>query len=205
MRLKKLFIINNGEAAGWSDSTRTEFTVEINDYYIIVNWKGGRDMFAGEVNTAIARLLQESDRLYGVTEKYQRKSKFRFCYRTGSSGCQDTFIEYIKDDDEYPERKFMFHESCFGKTAGFKVFKYDFLDLAVVSGFLHLDTLADGRKYYAYDPMQDNLKDLEMLMIDPRDITSEEGWINDIEEEASVVYLSTERVHPTPEEIEVNE
>lgn len=200
-RVKKLCIIDNGSAAGWTGSTRTMFTVEINHSYISVQHKSGRDMFTYEVNTAIGRILQEHARIYGITYQSKRENPFRFCYNQGASGCQDVFIEEIKDDFDFPERRFMFHESCYGKTSGFCTNLYDYLDLAVISGFLQLKKDEEGCRYYAYDPEKDAMKDLSIKMINPREISKEDGWMYSIDlesEDARVIPLRIIREQLTP-------
>ena len=185
--------ITNGDAEGWSGSTHTEFVVSMSETTISVEHIKGRDMFTTEVFSAVCRILQVYNHIYGVTYKYDRKSKFRYTFREGMSGCEDTYIEWVSKDNRFPNRKFLFHTSCFGKTGGMVVFKYDLLDYLLLQGILYLREEEDtGRKYYAYDLTSDPILDQEFFLIDPRDIDKEEGWASDIED-AHIVPLIVHR------------
>lgn len=193
---RRLFVIKNGNSGGWTDSTRTSFVISVENDMLSVVCKSGRDMYAGEINTAFGRFLKEYEAEF--VEKvalYERHNRYRFCYRQGSSGCQDTYIETDMGDG-FPVRKFMMHESCFGKNGGFSCFVYDFLDLCVACKFFVAE---DG--FYAYPEEEDNNSELEMQVIKPRLVEYEEGWTNPWEKPEGVVYLRTVREKPEdPEE-----
>ena len=169
--IRRLFVVQNNGAAGWTSVDRTVFTISLENDWLRVVKKSGRDMFPSEINTAIGRLLQEYRAEFEVPlARYRRQHRYRFCYRTGQSGCQDTFIEVDKGDG-FPERKFLFHESCYGKCSGFECFAYDFLDLCVAEGFL-----ADEDGTYVYHQEQDAGADVEMTIVKPRLLGYEHGW-----------------------------
>lgn len=192
----RLFIIKNGECGGWTSSTRTSFVISVENDELSVKGKSGRDMYASEINTAFGRFLKEYEAEFG--EKialYERRNRYRFCFRQGSSGCQDTYVEIDKGDG-FPERKFIMHESCFGKCGGFGCFVYDFLDMCLAGGFLRTD---DG--FYVYPEEDDANSGLEMQVIKPRLTEYEEGWTFPWEKPEKVVYLRTVRERPeNPEE-----
>ncbi len=192
---KRLFVVRNGESNGWTSSTRTSFIISVEADELRVSWKSGRDMFAYEINTALGRFLKEYEAEYGEkVALYERRNPYRFCYRQGSSGCQDTYIEIDKGDG-FPERKFLMHESCFGKCCGLKVFVYDFLDLCLAGHFLKAE---DG--FYTYTEADDGNADCEMQVIKPRMVELEEGWTSPYVKSESVVYLRTVREKPTEED-----
>ena len=192
----RLFIIKNGECGGWTSSTRTSFVISVENDELSVKGKSGRDMYASEINTAFGRFLKEYEAEFGEkVALYERRNRYRFCFRQGSSGCQDTYIE-IDMGDGFPVRKFMMHESCFGKNGGFGCFVYDFLDLCVASKFLVAE---DG--FYAYPEDEDANTEFEMQVIKPRLIEYEEGWTSPWEKPEAIVYLRTVREKPEdPEE-----
>ena len=192
----RLFVIKNGECGGWTSSTRTSFVISVKNDELSVKRKSGRDMYTAEINTAFGRFLKEYEAEFGEkVALYERRNRYRFCFRQGSSGCQDTYIE-IDMGDGFPVRKFMMHESCFGKSGGFGCFVYDFLDLCVAAGFFVVE---DG--FYAYPEDEDANSGLEMRVIKPRLIEYEEGWTSPWEKSEGVVYLRTVREKPEdPEE-----
>lgn len=193
---KRLYIIRNGECGGWSNSNKTSFVISVEDDELSVKIKSGRDMYANEINTAFGRFLKEYEAEFGEkVALYERKHRYRFCFRQGSSGCQDTYIEVDKGDG-FPSRKFMMHESCFGKCGGFSCFVYDFLDMCLAGKFL---TVEDG--YYIYHEENDASSELEMQVVKPRLIEYEEGWTSPWEKPEKVVYLNVVREEPKdPEE-----
>ena len=188
----RIFVVTDGGCAGWTDSDRTSFVISVNYDALDVTIKSGRDAFASEINTAFGLFLEEYEAEFG--EKipvYERESRYRFCYRQGSSGCQDTFIE-IDRGDGFPDRKFLMHESCYGKSAGIHCFVYDFLDLCVAGGFF---TVEDG--CYKYPKESDAAaSDCNMKVFRPRLLKYEEGWTNPGERPSGVVYLRTCREVP---------
>lgn len=187
----RLFVIKNGKFSGWTNSTRTSFVISVENDELSVKGKSGRDMYASEINTAFGRFLKEYEAEFGEkVALYERHNRYRFCYRQGSSGCQDTYIE-IDMDDGFPVRKLMMHESCFGKNGGFDCFVYDFLDLCVASRFLDVE---DG--FYTYLEDEDANSELEMQVIKPRLIEYEKGWTSPWEKPEGVVYLSVVREKP---------
>ena len=197
---RRLFAINNGGANGWTASTKTSFIISIENDELNVKWKSGRDMFASEINTAFGRLLQAYEAEFG--EKialFERKNCYRFCYRQGSSGCQDTYIEVDKGDG-FPERKFLMHESCFGKCDGIRCFVYDFLDLCLAGHFLKVEN-----GFYIYPEEEDANSGLKMKLIKPRLTEYEEGWTSSWEKPEAVVYLKTVRERPGEEREEESE
>lgn len=180
---KRLFVVKNGAVGGWSDSDRTSFIIEVVGNYLFVKHKTGRDMFAHEINTAFGRFIEEYEAEFG--EKiaiYERRYPYRFCFRQGGSGCQDTFIE-INKGDGFPERQFIMHESCYGKTAGFTCFVYDFLDLCVAAGFFDID---EGNYVYPGEEIE-----YELTSVKPRLTKYEEGWRMPGDRPSGVVYLKT--------------
>lgn len=188
---KRLFVVKNGSVGGWSDSDQTSFIISVEDERLSIRRKSGRDMFAHEINTAFGRFIQEYEAEFG--EKialYKRHYPYRFCFRQGSSGCQDTFIEIDKGDG-FPERKFIMHQSCFGKSAGLTCFVYDFLDLCVAADFFDID---DGKYNYAGEDI-----DYELTSVKPRLTWYENGWTKPWERPAKVVYLATCREVPPKE------
>lgn len=187
----RLFVIKNGECGGWTSSTRTSFVISVENDGLSVKGKSGRDMYASEINTAFGRFLKEYEAEFGEkVALYERRNRYRFCFREGSSGCQDTYIE-IDMGDGFPVRKFMMHESCYGKNGGFGCFVYDFLDLCIASKFLIVE---DG--FYVYPEDEDANSELEMQVIKPRLIEYEEGWTSPWERPEGVVYLRTVREKP---------
>lgn len=190
----RLFVIEDGNCGGWTESKRTSFVISVEGDYLTVRGKSGRDMYTAEVNTAFGRFLQEYEEEFG--EKialYERKNRYRFCYREGSSGCQDTFIEIDKGDG-FPDRKFIMHESCFGKTAGFSCFVYDFLDLCVAGEFLAVE---DGE--YVYHEEEDANSGLVTKIVRPRLLEYEDGWTEPWERPSGVVQMEICRYAPEPE------
>jgi hypothetical protein len=151
-------------------------------------------MYAHEINTAFGRFLQLYEQEFGEKVALsERKHAYRFAYLTGSSGRQDTYIE-VDRVDGFPDRKFIMHESCFGKCDGFSCWVYDFLDLCLVSGFLK-----DEGGFYTYNPEEDAQSELQMQIIKPRLTHFEEGWIRPYEHAGTVVPLRTVREKPEPE------
>lgn len=192
MNFKRLFVVENGESGGWTNSTKTSFIIAVEDDELKVTCISGRDMYAAEINTAFGRFLLEYQKEVGKkVETYRRTNRYRFAYRQGSSGCQDTFIEIDKGDG-FPQRRFLMHQSCFGKNGGFKAFVYDFLDLCVASGFLVIE---DG--CYVYHEEEDAYAaDLHTRIVKPRLVEYEEGWSEPWARPTEVVYLRTCREAP---------
>ena len=185
---RRLFAIKDGGASGWTDSRRTSFIISVENNELTVKVKSGRDPFVEEVNTAFGRFLQAYEAEFGEkVALYERTHRYRFCYRQGMSGCQDTFIEFDRGDG-FPERKFLMHESCFGKCADLRCFVYDFLDICVVGGFLSIE---DG--CYTYSEGEDANADCNMQIISPRLVEAEEGWSSPWEKPEEVVYLNVVR------------
>lgn len=197
---KRLFVIKDGESSGWTSSTKTSFMIEVDGEVLIVKWKSGRDMYPHEINTAFGRFLKEYEAEFGErVALYERLNRYRFCFRQGSSGCQDTYIEIDKGDG-FPERKFLMHESCFGKCSGFRCFVYDFLDLCLAGGFFKAE---DG--FYTYSEADDENASCEMQIIKPRIIEFEEGWTSPLEKPDKVVPLIVVRERPMAEEADSND
>lgn len=191
----RLFVINDGDSSGWTNSTRTSFVIAVKADVLTVRWKSGRDMFAKEINTAFGRFLKEYEAEYGdKVPTYERRCRYRFCFRQGSSGCQDTYIEIDKGDG-FPERKFLMHQSCYDKCPAFRCFVYDFLDLCIAGGFLK----AEGG-FYTYPEADDGNADCEMQVIKPRMTQYEEGWTQPWRESDGVVPLIVVREEPKAEE-----
>ena len=189
--ISRLFVIKEGECGGWTNSTRTSFVVSIKNDQLCVSVKSGRDPFTHEINTAIGRILKEYEAEYGErVALYERQNRYRFCFRQGSSGCQDTYIE-IDVGDGFPTRKHLLHESCFGKCGGFSVFVYDFLDLSIGANFLIVE---DG--CYVYPESEDANSGIEMEVVRPRLLEFEEGWTFPWNRAKEVVYLKTVREKP---------
>lgn len=183
----RLFIIKE-EDGGWASS----FVISVENDKLSIKGKSGRDMYASEINTAFGRFLKEYEAEFGEkVALYERRNRYRFCFRQGSSGCQDTYIEIDDMDDGFPIRKFIMHESCFGKNGGFGCFVYDFLDLCVASKFLIVEN-----GFYVYPEDEDANSELEMEVIKPRLIEYEEGWTSPWERPEGVVYLKTVREKP---------
>ncbi|MBQ7040620.1 hypothetical protein IJN73_00945 [Candidatus Saccharibacteria bacterium] len=197
---RRLFVVKNGESSGWTNSDRTSFIISVEDDELKVLVKKGRDPYAYEINTAFGRFLKEYERENGKVERYKRSRSYRFCFRNGSSGCQDTFIE-IDVGDGFPERKFLMHKSMYRKCGGFHCFIYDFLDLCVAEGFF---SIVDG--FYAYNQEEDaRAEEIDMQVIKPRLLEYEEGWMNPWRVPDDVVYLKVCRKEPETEEPEVEE
>lgn len=185
---RRLFIIE--EDGGWASS----FVISVENDELSIKKKSGRDMYVSEINNAFGRFLKEYQSEFG--EKialYERRNRYRFCFRQGSSGCQDTYIEIDDMDDGFPIRKFIMHESCCGKNGGFGCFVYDFLDLCVASELL---ITKDGFYAYPEDEDANSESGLEMEVIKPRLIEYEEGWTSPWEKPEGVVYLRTVREKP---------
>jgi hypothetical protein len=167
----RMYVIKNGAAGGWTNSTRTTFTLTVENDYLSMVVKDGRDPFTEEINTAFGHFIQDYEQENGKVELFQRVNPYRFTYRQGSSGCQTTFIEIDKGDG-YPSRKRLLDQSCFGKCGSMCLFVYDFLDLCVADGFF---TVGDGT--YVYAAEEDEFgKELEMQVIRPRLTQYEDGW-----------------------------
>ena len=184
---RRLFAIKNGNVGGWSDSDQTSFIISVENDTLSIKWKSGRNMFAHEINTAFGWFIQEYEKEFGKIAVYKRRRAYRFCYRQGSSGCQDTFIEIDKGDG-FPERKFIMHETCFGKSAGFTCFVYDFLDLCVAAEFF-------GIEEDSYSYSQEEI-DYEMTSVKPRLTQYENGWTRPWKHSTEIVYLTTCREKP---------
>lgn len=193
--MSRLFVINNtGKTSGWTSVDRTSFVMSVDHNTLSVTKKSGRDMYPEEINTAFGRFLKEYEQEFGErVALYERTHPYRFCFRTGISGCQDTYIE-VNSGDGFPQRKFMLHMSCFGKCEGFRVFIYDFLDLCVAERFLSVD---DG--FYAYCEDDDANSDCEMQTIKPRLVSYEEGWTSPWQRPEKVVPLRVCREVPDAE------
>ena len=198
-KFSRLFVVENGESGGWTNSDRTSFTIAVDDCdRLTVNKKSGRDMYAAEINTAFGKFLEEYEAEYGEkVTLYERTNRYRFCFRSGVSGCQDTYLEIDKGDG-FPERKFMMHESCFGKSSGFACFVYDFLDLCVAGGFLKAE---DGA--YVYPETEDTNSGCEMKVIKPRLVFYEEGWTSPWQRPDAVVPLQVCREKPEEPDHEI--
>lgn len=120
----------------------------------------------------------------GPLRKYERENRYRFCYREGTSGCQDTYIEY-EEIPGFPKRKHLLHQSMYGKCQGFKVFIFDYLDLAVAAGFI---SLKNG--CYAVPEGADSAPEgATVKVVKPRYLDKEEGWTSPSEIPKEVVYL----------------
>lgn len=169
-----LFVISN-EVEGLIDppASKSVFSVSVRNDRMTVRPKSGRNPLIAEVNSAIGKFLLEYEQEYG--EKipvFKRQNPYRFCYRTGMSGCQDMYVEYSPDrDDGFPIRKHLFRETCYGKTPGFQVFVYDYLDLMTGSGFLSIE-----ESHYHYNPDDDAMAGAIVKVIPSRCLAEEDGW-----------------------------
>lgn len=179
-----MFVIENGASGGWTSSTRTTFVLKVENDYLSMVVKSGRDPFTEEINTAFGRFIQAYEQENGKVEIFQRVNPYRFTYRQGSSGCQTTFIEVDKGDG-YPMRKRLLDRSCFGKCGSMCLFVYDFLDLCVTEEFFKVE---DGAYAYAEDGDEFG-KEVEMKMVRPRLTQYEEGWAQPGEFPSTVVSI----------------
>lgn len=191
----RLFVIKNGGSNGWTNSDRSTFILSVDCQELKLTVRDGRDPFAAEINVAFALLLKEYVAENGTLERYERKNPYRFCFRQGSSGCQDTYMEEDFGDG-FPKRRFLMHESCFGKCGGFKMFVYDFLDLCVTAGFLGLE---DG--HYVVPEGAETI-DADVAVIKPRFTDHEDGWTNPWNVPEKVVPLKVCRELPVEDEVE---
>lgn len=168
---RRMFVIKNGEAAGWTNSTRTTFVLSVEDNVLTMKVKSGRNPFTNEINTAFGLFLQEYAQEYGQLSTYKRTNPYRFVYQQGLSGRQTTYIE-LDTGDGFPKRKRLLDMSCFGKVWSMSLFVYDFTDLCVACKFFRVE---DGK--YVYDQSHDKIgKEIDMTVIRPRYIEHEDGW-----------------------------
>lgn len=196
---KRMYVVENGAAGGWTDSTRTTFVLSVQDDYLSMVVKSGRNPFTEEVNTAFGRFIRDYEAENGKLETFKRVYPYRFVCREGSSGCQTTYIE-IDTGDGYPSRKRLLDQSCFGKCGGICVFVYDMLDLCVTSGFF---TVEDGTYVYAEDRDEFG-KEVAMSTICPRLTQYEEGWAQPGEFPSTVMGIH-DVVRTAPEDTEKSE
>ena len=201
--MSRLYAIkDSGSYSGWTTVDRTSFVISVKGDMLTVTKKSGRDMYPKEINTAFGRFLQEYEQEFGEkVALYERSNPYRFCFRTGSSGCQDTFIEIDTDRDGFPQRKFMLHQSCFGKCEGFSCFAYDFLDLCVAEGFFGVTE--DG--FYVYREEEDSNSECEIQTVKPRLLAYEEGWNSPWQKPDKVVPLRVCREVPQEDEVSDSE
>lgn len=202
MRLERLIIVNNDAEVNpaWTSATRTGFfvTMDVNAAFINVeaDFTIGRDPYLYEVRTAIGRLLLEYEEMTGEkVAVMKREYPYRFTFRSGSSGCEDWFIE-SQIRHGFPSRRRLCHVSMVGKTGGFKGNLFDYLDLFVAEGFLQVVEI-DGNWYYQYCPEDDDKADLQMQIIRPRLTQYEDGWCQPGQLPGCVTYLRVCREVPT--------
>lgn len=194
----RMYVIKNGAAGGWTNSTRTTFTLKVESDYLTMTVVDGRDPFTSEINTAFGHFLQDYERENGKLEISKREHPYRFVYQQGRSGRQTAFIE-VDHGNGYPSRRRLLDRSCFGKCGSMCLPVYDFLDLCVTNGFF---TVEDGK--YVYAAEQDKLgQELEMKTIYPRSTQHEEGWAQPGEFPSVVVSIyNTVRTAPESSETE---
>ncbi len=194
----RMYVVKNGEAGGWTDSTRTTFTLTVKDNLLSMMVRSGRNPFMAEINTAFGSFIRDYERENGKVEIFRRVNPYRFIYRRGSSGCQTIFIEIDKGDG-YPSRRRLLDQSCYGKCGSMCLFVYDLLDLCVASGSF---TVENGAYSYAED--RDELgKELDMKVVGPRLTQYEEGWAQPGEFPSVVSIHDVVRI--APEESEAKE
>ena len=184
---KRLYMFEGIDNQGFtcSASNRTSFVLSIeSSNKLIMTVQSGRDPYTREINSAVAMFFKEYFEEYGPVEKYHRKNRYRFCFREGTSGCQDTYIEY-EEIPGFPKRKHLLHQSMYGKCQGFKVFFYDFMDLAVTSGLLSVEN-----GFYAVPEGVDEAPDgATVTVVNPRYTLEEEGWTSPSEIPTEIVEL----------------
>lgn len=61
----------------------------------------GRDLYESEVRMLIQKFLPEVI-LTGIELTQNRKNKFKIRRHVGMSGCQDTWLEFLKEDSDFP-------------------------------------------------------------------------------------------------------
>lgn len=168
---ERLFVIKSKSCYVYTDEqniTIFKISLDVEDF-LSIRWKRGRYMYTGEIIEALMRFIKEYETEFETKiTPFRRQNLYRFCYREGTSGCRECFIEYKKDDDGFPERKSILYETCFGKTAGVNCFLYDFMDLCVALGSMEIK----GGTYSC--PANDNIESIEVIK--PRLIQFENGW-----------------------------
>ncbi len=167
----RLFVVDNGEASGWSGSTKTSFVFLVKNDWLSVQKKSGRNMFVNEIITALYHFLKEYEAEFG--EKItvcERSDYYRFCMDKGYSGCRDYFIE-TDSGDGYPNKEHLLHVSSYGKVAGFECFFHDFADLCVAAKKLFVE-----EDYYVCPREEGSDSAVEMDIVKPRMTEYEVGW-----------------------------
>lgn len=190
---ERLFVIKSQGCCVYTDeqnNTVFRISLDVEDNFLSIQWKKGRYMYTSEIIEALMRFIKEYETEFETKiTPFKRQNLFRFCYREGTSGCRECFIEYKKDDDGFPERKSILYETCFGKTAGVNCFIYDFLDLCVALGSMEIK----GGTYSC--PANDNIESIEIIK--PRLIIKEKGWTWGEVQPNSLVPLAVCRERPS--------
>ena len=171
---KRMYVINNGEPAGWGWKTKTTFSIEVKNDILEISKISGRDMRMDEIKTAFGRFIEDYENQNGTIKQYERQNPYRFVSRIGMSGAEDTYIEVMKNE-EFPTRKFMMHESCYGKCGHIKAFVYDYLDLNVAKGIFNIRE--NDKETYRYARENDENRNMKIISLQPRDVSRERGWI----------------------------
>lgn len=176
-RFARLFIIKHSAGFGnpfmGPSNTQSGIVVKIDyDATLSVTQKFGCAPTTDELNTVMGRFIGLYEQKFGPIAEYPRTGWYRFVYKSGISGCQDTFIESATDDG-FPDRKKVCHMSMCNKiNEGIRCFLFDFLDLCVAAEFM---TVKNGA--YHYDSDHDQNRDLVTSIYKPRDLDKEGGWV----------------------------
>lgn len=186
---RRLFVID-GDVADWSDATITRFVIDYDEFddRITVKKKGGRDMTMYELYAALGRFLIEYEKETGEkVSVVERRHCYRLCYHDGVSGCRDYYIEEDVEDG-FPNRRFILHESMFGRNGGFGGRLGDVLDLLRA-----LEVLKVENGYYVYP--EEEIEEPEMKVVKPRYTSREIGWCSPMDT-PELVPLVTVRERP---------
>ena len=164
---KKLAVVKNDELGN------SRFVIDIKYDVMTMTVLSGHDPLIEEVYAAIFSIMTAEAPL--GAKLYNREDNFRFCYRSGMSGCMDYFVETAEYATavSFPKRKHLFHRSMYGKVPQIKsAFIYDVLDLGVALGLV---TIVDG-KYALSNKLTSTIEKASIVLLDPRDLNREDGW-----------------------------
>lgn len=176
----RLYILSDSkgaENAYWGSGKGTSgIIISLKEDKLKVFVKFGCSPMSWEVNSLFGLFFNEYMSINSTVDVFKRTRPYRFVYKTGVSGCQDTFLE-VDNGDGFPSRKKITHMSMCGKmNQEISCYVYDFLDLAVSGGLFTVFQ----EVYYFYNEKNDSAAvDVasRVQVIKPRETAKETGWV----------------------------
>ena len=169
----RMFNILAASADGMLHTVGT-FLVAVEGDILRLKPRAGRAPKVEEFLAAVVRLMRAYEIAEGPLERSLRHP-IRLTVLEDSEGTEKCVLEEELDTG-YPVERTIISSSSFGGTVElFGTSIYDLLDVLVADGRITIESTYSGRQYYRFDERADGLDSI--VMIPPREISQESGWI----------------------------